>query len=210
MRKIWNGQIIKKSSFSVTIIILLSQLMLRVSAVDNTPPIIRDLGKAQYKGEWVRVVEITDSESGVNALEVRGNEDDVKWHENIKTYAYYDPWPSTWGSGGVSIRDFTTIIRQFAYWYDTPYPKKVIFYVPYVDPTKPVKFFVWSRNGDGFWTDWKQIGEAAVAVGGITLPIDKLSLLAPYIALAVAVIAVTVGSVYARKRWFRKALSQKP
>lgn len=43
-------------------------------------------------------------------------------------------------------------------------------------------------------------------VGGIWIPVDKLGLLAPYIALAVAVVAITVGTVYARKRWFRKVV----
>ena len=47
-------------------------------------------------------------------------------------------------------------------------------------------------------------------VGGIVIPIDKLGLLAPYIALAVAVVAITVGTVYARKRWLGKAVVQSP
>ena len=47
-------------------------------------------------------------------------------------------------------------------------------------------------------------------VGGIGVPVDKLGLLAPYIALAVAAVAVTVGAVYARKRWFGKAVLPRP
>lgn len=39
------------------------------------------------------------------------------------------------------------------------------------------------------------------SVGGIAFPVDKLALLAPYIALAVAVVAVTLGAAYGRKRW---------
>ena len=46
--------------------------------------------------------------------------------------------------------------------------------------------------------------------GGIAIPVDKLGLLAPYIALAVAVVAITVGTLYARKRWLGKATVQKP
>jgi len=52
-------------------------------------------------------------------------------------------------------------------------------------------------------------GETEV-VGGIVIPVDKLGLLAPYIVLAVVLIAVTIGTVYARKRWFGKAVVQKP
>jgi len=43
-------------------------------------------------------------------------------------------------------------------------------------------------------------------VGGIVIPVDKFGLLAPYIALAVAVVAITIGAVYARKRWLGKAV----
>lgn len=39
------------------------------------------------------------------------------------------------------------------------------------------------------------------AVGGIAFPVDKLALIAPYIALAVALIAVTLSAVSAKKRW---------
>jgi hypothetical protein len=39
-------------------------------------------------------------------------------------------------------------------------------------------------------------------VGGIAVSIDKLGLLAPYIALAIAVVAIPVGVMYTRKRWF--------
>lgn len=46
--------------------------------------------------------------------------------------------------------------------------------------------------------------------GGAALPIDKIGLLAPYIALAVAVVAITIGAVYARKRWFGKAVVKRP
>lgn len=41
-------------------------------------------------------------------------------------------------------------------------------------------------------------------VGGVWI-LDKLALLAPYVALAIAVIAIAVGAVYARKRWLGKA-----
>jgi len=47
-------------------------------------------------------------------------------------------------------------------------------------------------------------------VGGIVVSVDKFGLLAPYIALAVAVVAITVGTMYARKRWLGKAVAQKP
>lgn len=38
-------------------------------------------------------------------------------------------------------------------------------------------------------------------VGGIAFPVDKLALLAPYIALAVALVAVGLGAVSIKKRW---------
>jgi len=47
-------------------------------------------------------------------------------------------------------------------------------------------------------------------VGGIAIPVDKLVLLAPYVALAVAIVAVTVGAVYARKRWLGNSVLQIP
>jgi len=45
---------------------------------------------------------------------------------------------------------------------------------------------------------------ASPAVGGIASPVDKFALLAPYIAFAVVVVAITIGAVYARKRWIMK------
>ncbi len=39
------------------------------------------------------------------------------------------------------------------------------------------------------------------SVGGSIVPVDKLALLVPYIALAVSIAAVATGSVYAKKRW---------
>jgi len=47
-------------------------------------------------------------------------------------------------------------------------------------------------------------------VGGIAFPVDKLALLAPYIALAVAVVAVAVGTVYGRKCWLGKPVVTMP
>ncbi len=47
-------------------------------------------------------------------------------------------------------------------------------------------------------------------VGGVLVPFDKLALLAPYIALAVAVVAITVGAVYVKKPWLIKAVVQTP
>ena len=41
-------------------------------------------------------------------------------------------------------------------------------------------------------------------VGGTAFPVDKLALLAPYITLAIAVVAVAIGAVSARKRWTQK------
>ena len=43
-------------------------------------------------------------------------------------------------------------------------------------------------------------------VGGVWIPVDKLALLAPYITSAVVVVAIIVGTVYAKKRWFGKAV----
>ncbi len=39
-----------------------------------------------------------------------------------------------------------------------------------------------------------------IPVGGVWIPVDKLGLLTPYIVLAVALVAVTVGALYTRKR----------
>ena len=47
-------------------------------------------------------------------------------------------------------------------------------------------------------------------MGGDVTPIDKLGLLAPYIALAVVFAAGAVGSMYAWKRWRRKSIVAKP
>jgi hypothetical protein len=47
-------------------------------------------------------------------------------------------------------------------------------------------------------------------VGGIWVPVDKFSLLTPYTALAVVLVAFTVGTVYARKRWIRRVVVQTP
>jgi hypothetical protein len=47
-------------------------------------------------------------------------------------------------------------------------------------------------------------------VGGIWVPVDKLALLAPWIFLGVSVAAITVGTIYSRKRWLGKAAAPKP
>lgn len=49
-----------------------------------------------------------------------------------------------------------------------------------------------------------------IEYGGIATPVDKLALVARYIALAVALVAVTVGTVYVTKRRSRKAVVPKP
>lgn len=52
-------------------------------------------------------------------------------------------------------------------------------------------------------------GRNDVGVGGVFVPVDKFGLLAPYIALVVTIVAILVGTVYARKRWLGKAVVQK-
>ncbi len=47
-------------------------------------------------------------------------------------------------------------------------------------------------------------------VGGIWVPVDTLALLAPWIFLGVSVAAITVGTIYSRKRWLGKAAAPKP
>ena len=47
-------------------------------------------------------------------------------------------------------------------------------------------------------------------VGGIAFPVDKLALLAPWIFLGVSVAAITVGTIYSRKRWLGKAFAPMP
>jgi len=47
-------------------------------------------------------------------------------------------------------------------------------------------------------------------VGGVLIHIDKLALLAPYIALAAVVVAFAAGSVYVGRHWFRKLIVPKP
>lgn len=51
---------------------------------------------------------------------------------------------------------------------------------------------------------------SASGVGGFGVAVDKLGLLAPYIALAVAIVVIAMGAVYARKRWLGKAVIQMP
>lgn len=45
-------------------------------------------------------------------------------------------------------------------------------------------------------------------VGGTVIPVNKFALMAPWIFLGVAVTAITVAIVYARKRWWGKASSK--
>jgi len=45
----------------------------------------------------------------------------------------------------------------------------------------------------------------ARGVGGIAVPIDKFALLFPYLALAMAVVAITVAAIYVKRRWSEKA-----
>lgn len=47
-------------------------------------------------------------------------------------------------------------------------------------------------------------------VGGVIVPVNKLVLMAPWIFLGVFVTAITVGIVYARKRWLGKAVVKRP
>ncbi len=56
------------------------------------------------------------------------------------------------------------------------------------------------------WTYWEFEIHTTVGVGGLAIPVDKLGLLAPYVAVAIVSIAVTIGAAYARKRWLGKAV----
>lgn len=56
-------------------------------------------------------------------------------------------------------------------------------------------------NETGTWKfSFNGTGKLVSAVGGISVPVDKFALLAPYIGLAVSIVAVTVGTIYMRKR----------
>lgn len=65
----------------------------------------------------------------------------------------------------------------------------------------------WPSGAD--WMDPSTWGAAyspdywSSPVGGVQIPIDKLALLAPYIALTFAAVAAALGSMFAGKRWFR-------
>jgi len=54
---------------------------------------------------------------------------------------------------------------------------------------------------------WLLKTEGPPPVGGIEIPVDKLALLAPYVASAAIIVAVASGSVYAGKRWLRKTIT---
>ena len=76
--------------------------------------------------------------------------------------------------------------------------------------TKGHKFYTWCTlnatvNGGG-----KAMATTIATVGGTAFPVDKLALLAPYITLAIAVVAVALGAVSARKRWLGKAVLPTP
>lgn len=51
---------------------------------------------------------------------------------------------------------------------------------------------------------WGNIYALGTNVGGIWVSVDKIALLAPYIALAAAIGIVIIGAVYTRKRWLPK------
>jgi len=57
---------------------------------------------------------------------------------------------------------------------------------------------------------WLLKTEGPPPVGGIEIPVDKLALLTPYIALAVVVVAIVTGAVYIGRRWFRRLIALKP
>ena len=88
-------------------------------------------------------------------------------------------------------------------------------------PNPPTAWVEWPTgaggNPDGWPVDpgyidpcpapnaWGDLNLYALPVGGISTPVDKLRLLAPYIALVAAIGAVMIGVVYAWKHRFRKA-----
>ncbi len=63
----------------------------------------------------------------------------------------------------------------------------------YDSSTKICTITVTHSSEESITLDW------STPVGGISVPVDKLALLAPYIALAIAVIAIIVGTIYVRK-----------
>jgi len=63
----------------------------------------------------------------------------------------------------------------------------------YDSSTKICTITVTHSSEESITLDW------STPVGGISIPVEKLALLAPYIALAIAVIAIIVGTVYVRK-----------
>ena len=74
---------------------------------------------------------------------------------------------------------------------------------------------IWSTHPGGI-SDWDYVAYKSgyepppTPVGGVWVPVDKLALLAPYITLAIAVVAVVLGAVSARKRWLGKVVLPKP
>lgn len=106
-----------------------------------------------------------------------------------------------------------TLSRPWPKSWDTTNPGKASY--PY--GSIPVDLTGRTGNEIHYYTEAKaevsSVGRANVQVtprvGGIVIPVDKLALLAPYIALAVAVVAATVGALYGRKRWFGKAAIQR-
>lgn len=54
---------------------------------------------------------------------------------------------------------------------------------------------------DRLWiTGFITVEPPPIPVGGVWVPLDKLALLGPHLALAVVVVAITIGAVYTRKR----------
>lgn len=70
--------------------------------------------------------------------------------------------------------------------------------------------FGYGGGGQGSISHWDYVNCSTpqAPVGGISIPIDKLTLLAPHIALTAAAVTIITGSVYAGKRWLRKTITQ--
>ena len=68
----------------------------------------------------------------------------------------------------------------------------------YIEVRAQRLFKTFLRTEDGI----VEVTEIAIPVGGISVPVNKLSLLAPYIGLTIllAVAAITVGYIKKRKR----------
>ena len=140
---------------------------------------------------------------------VKNPDDDINFKTVELSKWTGEKWQVEWAVIGVNTKTYTFEIPKNHFSQDGHYHR---FRVTETDDTVEGAWYI-NKDSDkagDFYKNENPWGlPLAYRDGGITIPVNKIALLAPYIALVAVVVSITIGAVYPRKRWFGRAIVQR-